>query len=81
MWQSQAIAEAQLAAGFQLANIDMPRIVPGQPLPRFLRLRFVTVGTHTAGAIECNIVLNLDQQIVGTTGLYSGYPVGITVAN
>lgn len=81
MWQSQAIAEANLTAGAQLANIDWPRLVPGQPLPRFLRLRFITVGSHSTGAIECQFVLDLDQQIVGVTGLYSGYPAGITVAN
>lgn len=81
MWQSQAIAEAQLAQGFQLSNIDLPRPVPGQPLPRFLRLRYISVGTHSTGAIEAQIVIDRDDQIVGITGLYSGYPVGITVAN
>lgn len=81
MWQSQAIVEASLTAGAQLANVDVPRIVPGQPLPRFLRMRFISVGTHSTGAVEANIVLDLDQQIVGVTGLYSGYPAGITVAN
>ena len=81
MWQSQAILEADLDAGQQLANIDVPRTVPGQPLPRFLRLRFITVGTHTAGAIEAQIVIDRDDQIVGTNGQYSGYPAGMTVAN
>lgn len=81
MWQSQAISEATLVAGIQLANIDLPRVVPGQVPPRYLRLRFITVGTHTAGAIECNIVLDRIDQIVGTSGNLSGYPSGITVAN
>lgn len=81
MWQSQAILEATLLAGVELANVDLPRLVAGQPLPRFLRLRYITVGTHTAGSVECGIVLDLDQQITGATGLYSGYPAGITVAN
>jgi hypothetical protein len=81
MWQSQAIAEASLLAGTQLANIDLPRPVPGQALPRFLRLRFISAGTHTGGAIESQIVVDRDDQIVGTGGAYSGYPSGITVAN
>jgi hypothetical protein len=81
MWTSPAIVEASLLAGVQLANIRVPTPVPGQALPRFLRLSYVTVGTHTAGAVEAQIVLDRDNQPVGTTGAYSGYPVGITVAN
>lgn len=82
MWQSPAaVVEASLVAGAQLANVDVPRVINGQVLPRFLRLRFITVGTHTAGAIEAQIVLDRDDQIVGATGLYSGYPAGVTVAN
>jgi len=46
-----------------------------------LRLRYITVGTHTAGALEAQIVLDRDDQVVGDTGLYSGYPAGLTVAN
>lgn len=82
MWQSPAaVVEASLVAGAQLANVDVPRVINGQVLPRFLRLRFITVGIHTAGAIEAQIVLDRDDQIVGATGLYSGYPAGVTVAN
>lgn len=81
MWQSQAIVEATLVAGMQIANIDVPRPAPGQALPRYLRVRFVSVGTHTGGAVEAQIVIDRDDQIVGTTGAYSGYPAGITVAN
>ena len=82
MWQSPAaVVEASLTAGAQLANVDVPRVINGQVLPRFLRLRFITVGTHTGGAIEAQIVLDRDDQIVGTTGAYSGYPAGVTVAN
>ena len=80
MWQSQAIAEAQLIPG-QMINVDVPRVVPGQPLPRFLRLRFITVGTHSAGAVEAQIVIDRFDQIVGTTGALSGYVPGVTVAN
>lgn len=81
MWTSSAIVEASLVAGAQLANIDVPRVVPGQAPPRFLKLNFISVGTHSAGAIECQIVLDRDDQILGTGGAYSGYPAGINVAN
>ena len=83
MWTSFAFLEADLIAGVQLANITIPRTLPGQPLPRFLRLSFVSVGTHTSGAIECGIVLDRDDQIYGGASgeAYGGYPAGITVAN
>jgi hypothetical protein len=81
MWLGPAVIEANLLAGMQLANIDVPRPAPGQALPRFLRLRYITVGTHTAGALEAQIVIDRDDQVVGITGLYSGYPAGLTVAN
>lgn len=81
MWTSPAVLEASLVAGMQLANVDVPRVIPGQALPRFLRLSYVTVGTHTAGQVEAQIVIDRDDQIVGTGGAYSGYPAGITVAN
>lgn len=81
MWTSPVIAEASLLAGTQIANIDVPRPVPGQPLPRYLRLRFISVGTHGAGAVEGQIVIDRDDQVVGITGAYSGYQAGINVAN
>jgi len=81
MWTSAAIAEASLVAGAQLANIDVPRVVFGQAIPRFLKLNFISVGTHSTGTIEANIVLDRDDQIMGTGGAYSGYPAGINVAN
>lgn len=82
MWQSPAaVVEASLVAGAQLANVDIPRVISGQPLPRFLKFVFVSVGTHTSGAVEAQIVLDRDDQIIGATGQYSGYPAGITIAN
>lgn len=81
MWTSAAIAEASLVAGAQLANVDLPRVVFGQPIPRFLKLNFISVGTHTTGTVEANIVIDRDDQIMGTGGAYSGYPAGITVSN
>ena len=81
MWNGLVVAEASLLAGWQIANIDVPRPAPGQPIPRFLQLNFISVGTHGAGAIEAQIVGDRDDQIVGPTNLYSGYPAGITIAN
>jgi hypothetical protein len=81
MWQGEAVTTANLDAGQQLANITVPRPVPGQAMPRFLRMRYVTVGTHAAGALIAQIVLDRDDQPVGTDGNYSGYPAGITIAN
>jgi len=81
MWTGPAVLEATLVAGCQLANVDVPRPVPGQAMPRYLRLSYITSGTHTAGALEAQIVLDRDDQVVGDTGLYSGYPAGLTVAN
>lgn len=81
MWTGQAVLEASLVAGAQLANVTVPRTVEGQPLPRFLRLSFITSGTHTSGAVEASIVLDRFDQIKGSAGALSGYPAGITVAN
>lgn len=81
MWLGQAILEASLVVGARLANVDVPILVQGQVLPRFLRLRFITVGTHSTGAVEGTIVLDRFDQIKGSTGALSGYPAGVTVAN
>ena len=42
----------------------------------FLKLNFISVGTHSTGTIECNIVLDRDDQIMGIGSAYSGYPAG-----
>lgn len=81
MWSSPVILLASLTAGAQIANIDMPRPVVGQPMPRFLRLQYVSAGTFTSGAIEGTLVIDRFDQPLGTTGLLSGYPAGINVAN
>lgn len=82
MWTSGALAEAVLIAGRYLANITFPRTIlalpntgasAAQALPRFLRLQYVTVGTHTAGAIYGAIVLDRQD--------YVAYPAGINIAN
>lgn len=76
-----AVVTANLDAGQAIGNITVPRPVPGQPVPRFLKLVYTTVGDFTAGTVTAGIVLDRDDQIVGTDGQYSGYPAGITVAN
>lgn len=81
MWTGEAVVEADLDIGAQLANVDVPRVVAGQPMPRFLRLRFITVGIHTAGAVHAGIVLNKLDQPQGDTNALSGYPAGLNVAN
>lgn len=82
MWASPAaVVEASLVQGAQLANVDLPRTIAGQAPPRFLKLVYVTVGTHTGGAIEGQIVIDRDDQITGAAGVYSGYPAGIIIAN
>lgn len=70
---SGAIAEANLVAGRYILAIDLPRPSPGATIPRFLRLQYVTVGTHTAGDIWGFLVL--DRQ-----DMYA-YPPGITINN
>lgn len=78
-YTSQAIAEAFLTQGAQVGTIDIPRPATGTPLPRYLKMTFISVGVHTGGAIEGQIVMNRDDQIVGPTGAYSGYPAGINI--
>jgi hypothetical protein len=90
LWTSQVFAEATLLAGAVLANIDFPReyinaltTAAGGPI-RYLKLNFITSGTHTGGAVEAFIGLDQEQAIFsGVTGVVarSGYPAGINVAN
>jgi len=82
MWQSQAIAYNAVGAGMAIANVDVPRIVPGQALPRFLRVRFIVGGaTISGGTVEASIVVDRFDQVVGTSGALSAYPPGIVISN
>lgn len=81
MWTSNVVLEASLIAGLQMANVDLPRIPGTNALPRFLKLNFISTGTHSAGAVEAQIVVDRDDQIIGSSGALSGYPAGINVAN
>ncbi len=83
MYTGPVVAAASLTVGARLADIDVPRVIPGQAIPRYLRLEFVNGGTSTAGAVEAAIVLDRFDQIRGTgvSGNISGYPAGINIAN
>lgn len=74
MADSPVFALATLVAGTRLLDIDMPRPVPGQALPRYLRLAYV-VGTEVMSAGTINGMLVLDRQD------YVNYPAGLIVAN
>jgi hypothetical protein len=78
------VALAQLISGVRLMDMDMPRPVPNQPLPRFLQLGYVNVGTFTGGLqrIQGYLVLDRVDQINQLSGAFgSGYPPGIAIAN
>lgn len=81
MASGPVVVEANLIAGARLFDDDMPRPAPGQVLPRFLQLGYVTVGTHTAGTIKGYLVLDRMDQVEQSNAVMGGYPVGITVAN
>lgn len=82
-WVSPVYAEATLVQGARLMDMDMPRPPAGIAFPRFLRMGYVSVGTHSAGALQACLVLDRhDQVYLGTTNsTLGGYPAGITVAN
>lgn len=67
------IAEANLTVGATLMDLDLPRKAAGAALPRFLRIRYVTVGTHSTGAVYGALVLDRQDNVI--------YPAGITIAN
>lgn len=75
------VAEAALIAGARLDDVDMPRPAPGQALPRFLQLGYVSVGTHGAGALKAYLVLDRHDLPEQSNAVLGGYPAGITIAN
>jgi len=81
MFTGPTVVVANMIQGAQLANNTVPNPVPGQALPRFLRLQFVTSGTHTAGAAIGTIALDDVEQPGAESGTLSGYPPGITISN
>lgn len=81
LWASPAFPEALLVQGARVANIDVPRNLPGIGLVRYMKMTAVSVGTHTAGSLEAAIVLDRADDIKGPTGASSGYPAGVAVPN
>lgn len=81
MLSTAAITTANLIAGARLMDDDMPRPVPGQAIPRFLQLTYTTVGTYSAGALQCALVLDRHDLPEQSNAVLGGYPAGITVAN
>jgi len=85
LWTGPAITEANLVAGAILANVDFPREIPAVGPVRYVKLNFITVGTHTGGTVEAFVAMDQQFQIMsgvaGQGGTYSGYPAGINVAN
>jgi hypothetical protein len=82
-WLSPVYAEASLTAGARLYDMDLPRPPAGVGIPRFLRLGYVSVGTHSAGALGGWIVLDRMDQMYNATdnSRLGGYPPGLVVAN
>ncbi|HEX4919318.1 MAG TPA: hypothetical protein VFV92_01085 [Candidatus Bathyarchaeia archaeon] len=82
-WASPVYAEASLVQGARLYDMDLPRPPAGIGVPRFLRLKYVSVGTHSAGALGGWIVLDRMDQMYNATNnaALGGYPAGLTVAN
>lgn len=82
-WLSPAYAEAALNAGSKLYDMDMPRPPDGIAVPQYLRMSYITVGTHAAGTLKAFIVLDRPDQMYQSTdnSIIGGYPAGVTVAN
>jgi len=77
------VTGAQLGvAGQRLLEVDLPRYPEGQPVPRFLRMQYIIAGAaSTGGALEATLVLDRFDQIGSQTGILSGYPAGVVIAN
>jgi hypothetical protein len=69
------------AGSVYLANIDLPRPIPGQAYPRYFQLNFISVGTFVGLLVEAAVVIDRLDQVTGTTGALSGMPAGIYIAN
>jgi hypothetical protein len=75
------VIEANLLQGVHLLDVDLPRVAAAygdrvgsmEALPRYLRLDYITSGTHNAGGVFGAIVLDRQDQI--------SYPPGIVIAN
>lgn len=78
MASSGAIPKASLAAGAKF-SIDLPRLVPAQVKPRYIKLNYVvTTGPFTGGTIAAYMTLD-DHLNVGINQY--GYAPGVVVQN
>lgn len=75
------VAEAALILGARLFDIDFPRPPPGTPFPRFVQLQYVSVGTHGAGKLRGNMVLDRSDHPYQANAFMGAYPPGIAIAN
>lgn len=82
-WLSPVYALATLNQGSRLYDMDFPRPPDGIPIPRFVKMSYILLGTMTAGNLTSAIVLDrMDQPYSGTdNSVLGGYPAGINVAN
>ncbi len=81
MMSGPVVVEANLIIGARLLDDDMPRPAPAQPLPRFIQLGYVTVGTHTTGKLVAYLVLDRHDLPEQSNAVLGGYPPGIVIAN
>jgi len=75
------VTAANAIAGSRLLEVDVPRPPAGVVLPRFLQLQYVAVGNMSAGVMKGWIVIDRFDQPGSQSGLLSGYPPGVTIAN
>ena len=81
MLSGPVVVEANLIVGARLLDDDMPRPVPAQPLPRYLALQYISVGTHGAGQVRGHLVLDRHDLPEQSNAVLGGYPAGVTIAN
>jgi hypothetical protein len=75
------VAVANAIVGSRLLEIDIPRPPAGVALPRFLQLQYVAVGNMSAGVMKAWAVLDRFDQPGSQSGILSGYPPGVAIAN
>jgi hypothetical protein len=82
-WTSPTYAEAGLTVGTRLYDMDMPRPPAGVAVPRFLQLNYTSAGSHGAGKLSGQIILDRFDQMYQSTNnaVLGGYPAGIVIAN
>ncbi len=74
MAMTNTIGKASLVAGEEIARWNLPSLIAGQAMPRFLRVNYtVATGPMTAGAVQAAIILDRQRNIA--------YPPGIAIAN